>query len=210
MRYKKAISTLVATVILVLITVSAGSIIWGAVAPMITQSMQLSQACLNAKVWIDTQSGYSCYDEANKQVKFMIARGAEEFNLDGVAVGLVSGAKTVTKNIMSGTANLLAYFVFDEGSGNVTADTSGNGNIGQVVGAQWSNGKYGKALLFNGINSSLNSTISSNYDDEITIEGWVIANSSGWQQVLGKPNSFYLETNGTDFNASLYIDGGWR
>jgi len=140
----------------------------------------------------------------------MIARGAEEFNLDGVAVGLVSGAKTVTKNIMSGTANLLAYFTFDEGSGNLTYDTSGNGNTGQVTGAQWANGKYGKALLFNGINDYLNSTISSNYDDEITIEGWVIANSSGWQQVLGKPNSFYLETNGTDFNASLYIDGGWR
>jgi flagellin-like protein len=210
MRYKKAVSALVAAVILILITVSAAGVIWSAVMPMITGSMQLNQACMNAKVWIDTQSGYSCYDEVNKQVKFMIARGAEEFNLVGVSVGLVSGAKTLSKEIRSGTANLLSYFMFDEGSGNVTADSSGNLNTGQVVGAQWSSGKHGRALLFDGINSSLNSTISSGYSDEITIEAWVIANSSGWQQVLGKPNSFYLETNGTDFNASLYIDGGWR
>lgn len=49
---------------------------------------------------------------------------------------------------------LVGYWKMDEGSGTTTSDSSGNGNTGTLVnGPQWVNGRYGKALDFNGVNS---------------------------------------------------------
>ena len=45
---------------------------------------------------------------------------------------------------------LVAEWHFDEGSGSVLKDSSGNGNDGTIYGATWVEGKYGKALSFDG------------------------------------------------------------
>ncbi|MCK4811006.1 MAG: DUF11 domain-containing protein [Methanosarcinales archaeon] len=45
---------------------------------------------------------------------------------------------------------LVAEWHFDEGSGSVLVDSSGNGNDGVIHGATWVEGKYGKALSFDG------------------------------------------------------------
>lgn len=45
---------------------------------------------------------------------------------------------------------LVAEWHFDEGSGNIVKDTSGNGNDGVIHGATWVDGKFGKALYFDG------------------------------------------------------------
>jgi hypothetical protein len=49
------------------------------------------------------------------------------------------------------TTGLVGYWNFDEGSGNVAHDTSGNGNDGTITGATWTTGKVGSgALSFDG------------------------------------------------------------
>lgn len=51
-------------------------------------------------------------------------------------------------------SGLVGYWKLDEGSGTTTSDSSGNGNTGILMnGPQWVNGKYGKALDFNGVNN---------------------------------------------------------
>jgi len=51
----------------------------------------------------------------------------------------------------SASADLVARWKFDEGSGNVAHDTSGNGNDGTFIGdPQWVTGKIGGALEFDG------------------------------------------------------------
>jgi hypothetical protein len=48
---------------------------------------------------------------------------------------------------------LVGYWRLDEGSGTIVTDSSGNGNNGLLVGGPlWVDGKYGKALVFDGIN----------------------------------------------------------
>ena len=47
-------------------------------------------------------------------------------------------------------AELVAYWTFDEGSGDTVIDSTGNGNDGTLMGAQWGEGKFGNALEFNG------------------------------------------------------------
>ena len=55
-----------------------------------------------------------------------------------------------TKSLKEG---LVAYWNFDEGSGNVLHDVSGNWNDGIIYGAKWVDGISGKALSFNGEDS---------------------------------------------------------
>lgn len=46
--------------------------------------------------------------------------------------------------------SLVVYLPFDEGSGTVAKDYSGNNNNGAITGATWTTGKYGSALNFPG------------------------------------------------------------
>ena len=50
---------------------------------------------------------------------------------------------------------LVAEWHFDEGSGSVLKDSSGNGNDGVIHGATWVDGKYGKALRFDGVDDKV-------------------------------------------------------
>lgn len=96
---KKAVSTLVATVLLILITVAAVGIIWGAIMPMLNSAMEMGQACLNARLTIDTVSGYTCYKTSSRETQVMINRGAEEFNLAGIRVMISGGGRSKTLEI---------------------------------------------------------------------------------------------------------------
>src|SRR5262249_4025080 len=59
--------------------------------------------------------------------------------------------------------SLMAAYGFNEGSGTVVTDLSGNGNNGTIGGATWTtSGMYGNALSFNGTNAlvSINNSAS--------------------------------------------------
>ncbi len=53
-------------------------------------------------------------------------------------------------------ASLVAYWGFDENTGNTVYDSSGNNNTGTVYGATWTSGKYGSALSFDGASDGTN------------------------------------------------------
>lgn len=74
--------------------------------------------------------------------------------------------------------NTVALWLFDEGAGNVAHDSSGNGNDGKVIEAQWVAGKFGGALQFDGIKGKddyveVPGSASLEITDAITIEAWV-------------------------------------
>jgi len=87
--------------------------------------------------------------------------------------------------------SLIGLWLFDEGEGEVLKDLSGNGNDGQIVGAKWVGGKFGKALEFNGsgyvevpASDSLNSI-----EKEITVLAWVqVKNWANWARVVARGN----------------------
>ena len=47
--------------------------------------------------------------------------------------------------------NIMGMWLFDEGKGKVATDSSGNGNDGEIHDAEWVDGKFGKALSFDGV-----------------------------------------------------------
>ena len=46
--------------------------------------------------------------------------------------------------------NIMGLWLFDEGNGGTATDSSKQGNDGKIHGAKWVDGKFGKALEFNG------------------------------------------------------------
>ncbi len=98
-----------------------------------------------------------------------------------------------TRTAMAQVSGLVAAFGFNEGSGSVVADLSGNANDGSISGATWTpSGRFGSALSFNGANSwvTVNDANSLDLTMGMTLEAWVNPRTlSSWRQVLLKERS---------------------
>ena len=100
------------------------------------------------------------------------------------------------------SGNLVALWLFDEGKGNVAKDSSGNGNNGELMkGPKWVDGKFGKALLFDGADDYVEVQNSPEFDitKELTIAVWAKFEEypSHEQLILDKgpaggPSQYYL------------------
>jgi hypothetical protein len=73
------------------------------------------------------------------------------------------------------TNGLIGYWKFDEGSGNTTFDSSGNGNNGTLENnPTWVSGKYGTALDFDGIDDYVAiPDLYSTSPSELTASAWI-------------------------------------
>lgn len=115
---------------------------------------------------------------------------------------------------------LVLYLPFDEGKGDVTADLSGNHHDGKIEGAEWVEGKLGKALSFNGKDSFVKVPFSEDFiiTDAITLGAWVRANvpfDPIWREVINACNSLYgpyLLTTGAGSleEFGLTLSGSWN
>ncbi|MBV6518478.1 MAG: hypothetical protein E3K33_00975 [Candidatus Brocadia sp.] len=68
-----------------------------------------------------------------------------------------------------------ACYAFEEGSGTIAGDSSGNGNDGTVSGATWTTGKDGGGLSFNGVNNYVSIPLFNN--SEVTVSAWFHKNA---------------------------------
>ena len=109
---------------------------------------------------------------------------------------------TVMRDLNSG---LVAYWNFDEGSGNILHDVSGNGNDGTIYGATWVRGVKGYALRFDGENDYVDVPDSSLLDltGDFTLIVWV----NEFSHAQGQPyENHILSKHKPDVNS----DGSWR
>jgi hypothetical protein len=86
---------------------------------------------------------------------------------------------------------LVGYWNFNEGSGNLAHDSSGNNNTGTLIGnPTWTTGKLGGGLEFNGKNYvTVPSSSSLTITGAFSITAWVNYNkSSDYQVIVGKDN----------------------
>ena len=110
--------------------------------------------------------------------------------------------------ISASTAGVVAYWPFDEGKGKDAKDASGNGNDGAINDAKWVDGKFGKALEFDGNFVLVPNDDSYNFTKEqsFSIVLWINYEAKGdWQGVLQKFNGGYpfkVEVNPSN---SLYF-----
>jgi uncharacterized repeat protein (TIGR01451 family) len=113
------------------------------------------------------------------------------------AAGNTTTSATVAGTVSnSAPSSLVAAYAFGEGSGNQSADATGQGHTLTVGGATWTpSGKTGSALSFNG--TSARSTIADANDLDLssamTLMAWVNPSvaPSGWRTILHKETDRY-------------------
>ncbi len=86
---------------------------------------------------------------------------------------------------------LVAEYHFDEGSGNIATDSSGNGNNGLIHGASWVDGKFGKALVFNGVSDYVTTNINGfpSGSNPRTLAAWIKTSASTQMTIVGYGNN---------------------
>jgi uncharacterized repeat protein (TIGR01451 family) len=97
---------------------------------------------------------------------------------------------------------LVSEWHFDEGAGNVLKDSSGNGNDGTIYGATWVDGKFGKALSFDGVDDFVRVADSESLKpQQVTVEAWIYLKyyptvDAFWFVQKGNSNSLPWESYG--------------
>ena len=89
---------------------------------------------------------------------------------------LTAAAAAVAAPDASGSRGLVAHWTFDEGTGDVLHDRSGNGNHGQVHGASWVDSGAGWALRFDGANDYVDCGSGASLDltGPVTLQAWLM------------------------------------
>jgi glucose/arabinose dehydrogenase len=109
---------------------------------------------------------------------------------------------------------LVAAYAFNEGSGTALTDWSGAGNNGSISGATWTTaGRYGGALVFDGVNDLVTVADSNSLDltSALTIEAWVYPTATGttWRTAVMKeiPGelSYTLYANNSSSRAAAWV-----
>ncbi|MCK5474461.1 MAG: LamG domain-containing protein, partial [Candidatus Aenigmarchaeota archaeon] len=126
--------------------------------------------------------------------------------------------------IYASDPHLVAEWQFDEGSGSVLHDSSGNGNDGTIHGgATWTEGIKGNALSFDGIDDYVKIPYTSilNITQEITIESSIrLKTNTSYGFILSKRNSeygimpyeliYHKKLNGFQFQTKNLSEHSWN
>lgn len=112
---------------------------------------------------------------------------------------------------------MVAAYAMNEGTGTTTADASGKNNTGTLVSATWADGKYSKAVSFDGTSSrvSVPDSPSLRLTTNMTLEAWVrpVAGQNIAHAVIIKQHdtglAYSLYVN-ADLSPNVTIDTGTR
>ena len=104
---KKGISAVVATVLIILITVAAVTIIWAAIIPMINNQLDKGKICFDAISQVSLPDrGYSCVAFDGKNVSLQIKRGPLDFDLADIQVIFSSAGNSYSYDLTNKVTTL--------------------------------------------------------------------------------------------------------
>jgi len=114
MEYKKrAVSPVIATILLVLLAVATVSIIAAVVIPFVKDSLSGSKECFDvlAQVSIDTENGFACYTPTNgiQVVRITIKRSQKETDVASFKVSVFGEGTSNSFDIKQGGSNVEIY-----------------------------------------------------------------------------------------------------
>ncbi|MDO8516667.1 MAG: hypothetical protein Q7S33_00935 [Nanoarchaeota archaeon] len=104
MNNKKGLSTIVATVLIILITMAAVTVVWLAVMPLISKQTATSSSCFDAVTQISLVQGVTCID-GTTDINFVVKRGGGVISVDRIDLIAVSKDSS-TKKISQGVSDL--------------------------------------------------------------------------------------------------------
>jgi len=116
----------------------------------------------------------------------------------GYRSGIYNGYKVIGTQTL-GLRGLVLWLKFNEGSGNIAYDSSFYNNQGTIYGATWTDGKFGKALSFDGVDDYVEVPLTNSLKPQsLTITAWIYPEDFS-------TNSAILRTAGTNYGYFLYV-----
>jgi hypothetical protein len=150
--------------------------------------------------------------------KKLVAVAVVSTVLVGGLVAFWQGGDVVEAALLEPHPGLVGWWRFDEGTGTTATDSSGNGNDGTIYGATWIDGKFGKAMYFDGSNDyvEISADESFNFGKALTVSAWIKPDAIlttdfvVWRKT--SPDNQYLclryANSRPDFD--LHIDEAWH
>lgn len=112
MKNKKALSAVVATVILILLVVAATAIVWTFVNKLVKEKTSQTETCFDVESGekVTLNNYYTCYDSATGEVQFSLS--IADVDVDEVLVSILAGGSTKSFTIKneSTVINNLRYY----------------------------------------------------------------------------------------------------
>jgi hypothetical protein len=112
--------------------------------------------------------------------------------------------------------NIVGVWLFDEGKGDTVTDSSENGHDGEISGAKWVDGKFGKALEFEGAQFvTVPDAPELQIGEQLTMQAWFFAKDiSDWRQIIAKSDEYLLRIDppqeGNKMSAFVKPGGSWE
>lgn len=137
--------------------------------------------------------------------------GTETFSYSVTDLSGGTASASVTVTVINPYDSLAAWWRLDEGSGTVALDSGGANRSASHWGSPaWVNGRFGKALSFNGSSSYL-SAPGSNVPGDFTVSAWINPASigSGSRTIFGQQGAFRLAVNGPNLRFTIPAQGDY-
>ncbi len=107
MNNKKGVSAIVATVLIILITVAAVTIIWAAIIPMVSDQLDKGNACLAVTSELTIGgSGYTCFNSTH--LKVQVRAGSDVDTLQNLQFLIGEAGTTTSVNLFDSTGAITA------------------------------------------------------------------------------------------------------
>lgn len=108
---KRGISAIVATVLVILITVAGIGIIWVAIVPMISERIAFES--LEGRVSVVSTGGYTVYDASREVAIVQVKRDVDEGVMDRIKVSFVIEGNSVASSVVAPESGAVKVYSFD-------------------------------------------------------------------------------------------------
>ncbi|MFZ5955331.1 MAG: LamG-like jellyroll fold domain-containing protein [Nanoarchaeota archaeon] len=111
---KKGVSTVVATVLIILITVASVTFLWVSTNQFFSG---LSDLCEDTDITIDASQGYTCFDGSSKIIGIRINKGSNDVNMSGIEFTVNSrgnSKKFIRELSLAKNSQKAFYFLIDD------------------------------------------------------------------------------------------------
>ena len=108
---KKGISAVVATVLIILITVAGVAVIWVGVLPILRESLDFSD--LEGRVSVVGTGGYTVYDSSRGIASVQVKRDVDEGVMDRIKIGFIIDGNSVSSSVIAPGSGQTRVYNFD-------------------------------------------------------------------------------------------------
>lgn len=108
---KRGISAVVATVLIILITVVAVTIVWSAIIPMIRDNLDFSS--LEGRVLVVTSGGYTFYDSSSGLASVQVKRDMDDGVMNRIKIIFSFDGNSVSSSVVAPDPGNTKVYVFD-------------------------------------------------------------------------------------------------